>query len=449
MNVNGDGDDVWPWTSAGQRNRYDCSKLDQWEMVFEHMDAKGLMLHVVTQETENDQLLDGGSLGNNRKLYYRELLARFGHHLAITWNLGEENSNSASQLQAFYRFFQNHDAYAHPIVVHTFPNQKNTVFNGQLGRDSLHGASLQMSSMSYTHSETQQWISASASNGTPWIVSLDEIGPPGTGVKPDSSDLNHDSVRQHALWGNLMAGGGGCEWYFGYSFPHDDLDCEDWRSRSRMWDLTAYALDFFEQIPFHEMVSADGLVSGSSNWCLAKGGEVYACYLPNGGTANLNLGSHTGVFDVFWFNPRSGGALQQGSIQQITGPGNRSLGQPPSSSNKDWAVLVRGRGNLKPIIHGTSISPDPYVQPGGSMTFVADVTDPNGANDILSVHVILIAPGVSFVGTAHLPASTGSNYALTIPVTKPAPTGRWEAVFVAFDQSGARTFSGSHFFDVQ
>ncbi|MEM8488693.1 MAG: DUF5060 domain-containing protein, partial [Bacteroidota bacterium] len=30
MNINGDGDDVWPWTGPGERFRFDVSKLDQW-----------------------------------------------------------------------------------------------------------------------------------------------------------------------------------------------------------------------------------------------------------------------------------------------------------------------------------------------------------------------------------------------------------------------------------
>lgn len=47
------------------------------------MDKLGLMLHVVTQETENDRLLDGGEPGFERKLYYRELIARFAHHPAL------------------------------------------------------------------------------------------------------------------------------------------------------------------------------------------------------------------------------------------------------------------------------------------------------------------------------------------------------------------------------
>jgi len=89
----GDGRDTWMWTASDVRDRFDCSKLDQWEVVFRHMDHLGIMLHVVTQETENDRKLGGGpGLNLERKLYYRELVARFGHHLAVVWNLGEENN---------------------------------------------------------------------------------------------------------------------------------------------------------------------------------------------------------------------------------------------------------------------------------------------------------------------------------------------------------------------
>jgi len=47
----------------------------------------------VLHETEaaNENLHDDGTLGVERKLYYRELVARFGHHLAVFWNIGEEN----------------------------------------------------------------------------------------------------------------------------------------------------------------------------------------------------------------------------------------------------------------------------------------------------------------------------------------------------------------------
>ena len=335
----GDGKDVWPWTNPDERYRFDCSKLDQWEIVFSHMDRLGLMLHVITQETENDQALDGGELGNQRKLYYRELIARFGHHLALVWNLGEENTNTDAQRKAFASFFKHNDPYDHPVVVHTHPGQYDRVYNPLLGYVDFDGPSLQMNKTgSDTHSETIKWIDRSASSGHRWVVCLDEYGHGSNGVRPDLSDPTHDQPRKDCLWGNLMAGGAGVEWYFGYTSPHNDLNCEDWRSRDHMWDLTRYALEFFHKhLPFHEMSSADSLVS--RGWCLAKPGDTYAVYLPEGGTTNLSLAA--GTYTVRWYNPRSSGELLHGSVANVTGPGMVPLGSPPDNSDKDWVILCK------------------------------------------------------------------------------------------------------------
>ncbi|HEX7900037.1 MAG TPA: DUF5060 domain-containing protein [Planctomycetota bacterium] len=332
MNVQGDGRDVWPWTSDTERYRFDVSKLDQWEIVFSHMDRLGLMLHVVTQETENDQLLDGGALGTQRRIYYRELVARLAHHLAVVWNIGEENTNTDAERKAFASHLRSLDPYDNPVVVHTFPGQYDAVYTPLLGHAAYEGPSLQMGAANQTHAETVKWVQRSAANGRRWFVSLDEIGPANDGVLTDAEDLNHDNPRKNGLWGNLMGGGAGVEWYFGYGHPHTDLTCEDWRSRDNMWNLTRHALDFFRQIPFQDMTPNDGLVS--TGWCLSKGGEVYAVYLPNGGAASLNVGS--GTYGVRWFNPRTGGGLVSGPT--LTGPGSRSLGNPPGSG--DWAALV-------------------------------------------------------------------------------------------------------------
>ena len=75
----GDGKDTWPWIDPNSRTRFDVSKLAQWRIVLDHMDQLGIMAHIITQETENDQGLDNGQLGSTRTLYYRELIARLGH----------------------------------------------------------------------------------------------------------------------------------------------------------------------------------------------------------------------------------------------------------------------------------------------------------------------------------------------------------------------------------
>ena len=77
MDVQGEGQDVWSWIDLNELYRFDCSKLDQWEIVFDHMEKSGLMIHIVTQEIENEVLLDIGELDVQRKLYYRELIERF------------------------------------------------------------------------------------------------------------------------------------------------------------------------------------------------------------------------------------------------------------------------------------------------------------------------------------------------------------------------------------
>lgn len=334
MNVDGDGRDVWPWTSGGERYRFDCSKLDQWERVFSHMDALGIMLHVVTQEQENDQLLDGGELGLQRRLYYRELIARFGHHLALVWNLGEENTNTDAQRADFCRYIRALDPYHHPIVVHTFPGQYAKVYDPLLGKEYFEGPSLQMGSPGATHAETRKWVDRSTKAGRPWFVCLDEIGPADTGVKPDADDPGHDIVRTKALWGNLMAGGAGVEWYFGYKYAHNDLRCEDWRSRDKLWEQTRIALDIFrEHLPFREMVPADDLTSAPDDYCLAKPGEVYAIYLPAGGQTEIDLGQ--GRFWGSIFSPRTGGRVTEGPP---LGPGRAVVG---SGAKEDTLFLLR------------------------------------------------------------------------------------------------------------
>ena len=335
----GDGKDVWPWIEPDEKFRFDCSKLDQWEIVFSHMDKLGLMLHIITQETENDQGLDGGELGPQRRLYYRELVARFGHHLALVWNLGEENTNTVAQRKDFCRYIKELDPYDHPIVCHTYPGKYDEVYTPLLGYEYFDGPSLQTND---THDQTLTWLDRSASSGRQWFVCLDEIGPAHTGVKPDKDDYGHDEVRKKHLWGNLMAGGAGVEWYFGYKFAHNDLNCEDWRSREHMWDLTRYALEFFHKnLPFTQMSHHDELTTSKDDYCLAEPGRIYAIYLPNGGTTKINLSNYTGNFSVQWYNPRTGGKMLNGSIKEIAGPGLVAIGQPPEDADKDWAVLIK------------------------------------------------------------------------------------------------------------
>lgn len=209
MNIAGDDRNVYPYVSdQPPYNRMDVSKLAQWEIIFEHADKMGMHIHFKTQEHENDQLLNNGNLRNKRKLYYRELIARFSHHLALTFNLGEENTNSPGQLQSFAEFFDQSDPYRHLVVTHTFPDEKQQVYEPQLGLETIDGASLQCKPH-LVFDDTLEWVSRSAASGHPWVTTNDEQNPAGVGVKPDADDPDHNKIRRDALYGNMMAGGAG------------------------------------------------------------------------------------------------------------------------------------------------------------------------------------------------------------------------------------------------
>lgn len=346
MNIGGDDKNVFPYISdnSSDRTRLDCSKLDQWEIVFEHADTIGMFLHFKTQETENELLLDNGGMGIERKVYYRELIARFSHHLALNWNLGEEiNNASTDQKKGWAQFFYDNDPYHHHIVIHNMGNPHYDL----LGPDSrLTGFSLQTSQLDFSlvHSRVKDYITRSADSGKPWAVACDEPGDASHALRPDNDAGNsHEDGRKNGLWGTFMAGGYGNEWYFGYQHDHSDLTCQDFRSRDNWWDYCRIALDFFTQnnLPFWQMSNNNDISSADNDYCFYKPGSVYVVYLKNGGTTDLDLRGFTGPFEVKWYDPRSGGHLQSGSVTEVDGGDWVNIGLAPDSTSEDWTVLIK------------------------------------------------------------------------------------------------------------
>jgi hypothetical protein len=385
MNVNGDGQDVWPWVAPDERLTYDVSKLAQWEIVFEHADSLGIALNIYTQEQENDQLLDGGSLGLERKIYYRELVARFGHHNGVFWNLGEENTNSDAQRKAFAERIEALDPYGHLISVHTFPGDKDSVFTPLLGFEPFDGAALQ-SRTGNVRADGLEWIAESDSAGDPWVVTWDESGPATRGVLPDGADGAPDNHADHreALWDFLTAGGAGSDWYFGYSFPDDDLGADDFRSRDSVWDWTVAAAEFFSDfLPVDAMSPADGLSPTAKARVFAAEGDTYALYLEDGGSAELDLSGQDGNYEVLWYDPLFGGGLQQGNVATVSGGAMVDLGNPPADADGEWTVLVTRTDdppqNQPPIVEDATFTIQEDTEFFEFMIFANDVgTDPEG-----------------------------------------------------------------------
>ncbi|MEM8894121.1 MAG: DUF5060 domain-containing protein [Bacteroidota bacterium] len=352
-NVMGDDQNVFPYISYDIFDRFDCSKLDQWEVVFQHAQQLGIFLHFKTLEAENQGLLDNGGIGGLTKLYYRELIARFGHHLALNWNLCEENGDwggfdylptipwDDEAKRSLSEYIYSIDTYHHHMVIHN-----GNWFTPMYGDSSrLTGASLQTwkEDFSQVHTQVKRVIKEARDAGKTWAVACDEPGEAAHALLPDAEDPEHHNARVNGLWGAMLAGAWGTEWYFGYQHAHSDLSCEDYRSRDLFWDMARVCIDFFneQELPVTEMTNRNDLISSEDDYCLAKEGEVYVILLKKGGNVNLDMKDHAGRYAVNWYDPRKGGLLQSGETKWIEGGGQQSLGLPPKDHDRDWVVLVK------------------------------------------------------------------------------------------------------------
>ncbi len=344
MNLGGDGQDVTPFVGYGdssyEHTHYNVRRLLQWNLVFNHAQSLGMLLHIVLSETEssNENWLDGGSLGLERKLYHREMIARFSHHLAIKWNMGEEWDRPIWLLHQYADHVSKVDPYDHPVSVHVYPGDMNTY--NQIAGDPRYTATSMQYDSNQAGSLTEQLRNLGASSGSNWVVDMDENGSASEGLSP----WNQEDMRKRVLY-DVYFSGGNIEWYLGYNpLPlGGDVDIEDFRTREAMWDYMRHARTFMENnLPFWDMQAGDWLVNGESGSyggaeVFYKHGSVYAIYLPSANpTGTLNLGGVSGLFTQRWYNPRTGQI--EGSSQTVSGNQTVNIGNPPHSASEDWVT---------------------------------------------------------------------------------------------------------------
>ena len=104
------------------------------------------------------------------------------------------------------------------------------------------------------------------------------------------------------------------------------------------WNDMGHAREFLEALPFWEMAPNNQLLLGGTGntYCFAKEGDVYGGYLQNGGMVSLDLREHPGIYEVKWFEVKTG--RFSGGFT-ISGDSVVALGLPAFSG--DVAVLVQ------------------------------------------------------------------------------------------------------------
>lgn len=364
MNIGGDGKDVFPWVGTpvpegspeDDNLHYDLSKLNQWEIVLEHAQRKGIALHAVFNEAEeeNKRELDNGELGPERKLFYREMIARFAHHPALQWNISEEYNLKfdlgEERVHKFASYIKEVDPYDHPITVHTAgdPLEELAFTFG----DSLFSTTSVQLNQRRIDQITEGIREMTSEAGRPIPASMDEftvdMGENLSWIPIDNANLQ----RKQKLWPTYLSGGQIEFILEGFlevdSFKKPETDA--------LWDYIWYARSFMEEnLPFHEMQPMDELVTGEATITVGEGDgvtsemgaqvfvkpdNVYAIYFPvTNATGTVDLTSLEGAATFQWYNPRTGEYV--GEPKQVTGGGNYLIGSPPSTPEEDWVVLIQ------------------------------------------------------------------------------------------------------------
>lgn len=330
-NIAGDRNDTWAWLGETPQqakvnsDRFDISKMAEWEDFFSYVQSKGIVLHLVFND-------DSAWTGYDHDLFLREIIARFAHHPGIIWNVGEEANEIYSDLEQelLADRIRQLDPYDHPVTVHRrspwpfLGNQRFTLASLQVGDGASELTSSPLPDYNAIVIEHRE-KSKELSHVIP--VMIDET-PRVSNVNPET----REKLRKQVVYPILMAGG---------NFELHYRDVYGQKGTVSIYDLEPMladmhiAGDIIAGVPFSDMDSCNSLLSDPMHYCFGKVGETYLIYFPEGGTESIDLSSVGGEFSATWIDPRTGELIFD---QNIIADGSSTFSTPKEG---DWLLQIR------------------------------------------------------------------------------------------------------------
>jgi hypothetical protein len=324
-NLGGDGSFLYPWVGnnpvEAQTNheRYDLAKLADWDSIFDYSQSRGIVLHLVFED-------DSGWTGFNRDLYYRQMIARFGHYNGLIWNVAEEfnETYTPDDIKGFAQMIRDLDAYDHPLTVHHMDVLDVWLPFVDDNRFDLTSFQQPLIPLASQNAAAVSWFNIVDDSTVRTIpISFDEIR---YFLSPDPDPPLDQTEARHAMWGIFMGGG----IYELRIYP----DTTYTGFEPHIADMHR-ARTFMEQMPYWQMKPMNSLLVSGQGYVFAISGQEYSIYLPVGGAIDLDLTGISGTFDADWFNPRDAsyqaiGSITAGSVTPFTAP-----------STEDWVLYLR------------------------------------------------------------------------------------------------------------
>jgi len=369
----------WPWGGTPKSpdlDRLNPDYFQRLDAVLAEMKAAGMNAELLLLNFYQWPFTDTGLWTAAReRAWLRYLLARYGAFTNVfLWTISNEyetHPDGAYRLdlpedvdwvKATARFLKRHDPYRHPVTVHpviSASTQGRTPadpFDPPWRIGEFFGAddALDVLSQQTGQRGTYDDVLFCWTGGDPHLVASlradRRFGKPVLNSEngyeylrgyPDQHRQEHhtDKVRRSS-WRIVCAGG-----YFAAGFlgtlGHSDF--WDPKEAPKLYPFVvrdegaaaqlAALYDFFTGLPFWRMEPFDGVTDPAV--ALADPGRVYVVYLPEGGSATVDLGGATGPLIAQWLDPRTG---ERGRTFRVKGGEPVQLTAPDRS---DWALEIR------------------------------------------------------------------------------------------------------------
>jgi hypothetical protein len=304
----------------------------KFERMLQYARDRDMIISVVLDMNDNKVHPAPGSEDERR--FIRYAVSRFSAFSNITWDLGDDLEGYRNDEWTHYTgtLIEQWDPYHHLATSHPIKTTHQDRASEWFGFTSYQDWSRQQHALLLESRELQK------KTGRIIPQTNEEYGyedhyPLWAAPGSDSAD-----VLRRTAWDIVMAGGyqtAGETCRRGTNIaPDTGGGWMNGRGDDTMTMFLGYGhmVDFFTSFEWWKTDPHDELVNNGA-YCLAKPGEIYAIYLPKGGTVTLKL--EPGTYNASWFSALSGEKI---TLPAVEGP---SWSSPEAPDQNDWALLLK------------------------------------------------------------------------------------------------------------
>jgi len=299
--------------------RFNVSHWQRIDRAVRLMMEKGIIATCIIQIEKQNLPKEIGELTENEYRLYRYSVARLAAFNNVWWDLGNEHNEFRKPVwgNKMGDFVKEKDPYDRLASAHAYAD---FFYNESPWADFI--ITQQYGDIDSVHN----WVLKYYQVPKPYVN--EEYGYEGLTDKPVGHGMNSEWVRK-CHWAIAMAGGYGTygDWSNGVSYFYMAIP-----GPGKAAPQLKHLRSFFESLPFSEMIPSDNLTT--NGYCLSKPHELFVLYLPDGGTAEIDLTtSSKKKLSARWFDPVTG----EWSVTSLLRKGKNLVKAP---SVNDWVCLI-------------------------------------------------------------------------------------------------------------